>query len=517
MVDNNFQLDVVCKHSHIEIRNYEKGMCSELERTFSYYDMGYFRLNELGQYYDADSMTLYIPRGIDLWWLEAKLGVKVRMDYECTPYRYTKDINLRVQPRENQKEALRFMVCAGEYKKNASKSQLSLNLNTGKGKTYISIASIAYYGLATILIMSSNSYIEQWRERILEYTDLKEKDIKIIRGSAGINGLLKNKKNAHSIYLVTHSTLHSYATTNGWDKLNNLFTALGIGIKIYDEAHQNFENICMIDFFTNVYKTFYVTASPAKSSEEENRIYGLYFKNVPSITLFDTENDPHTKYIAIKFNSNPTIYDLHACKNNYGFNRNAYIEYLINKPEYYQLLRVILNLALKCDGKCLIYIGTNKAITTTYLWIALNYPELSGKIGIFTSLLSVEEKENVKANSKIILSTTKSAGAAVDIKDLKMTVVLNEPFKSHVITQQTIGRTRDDNTFYIDCVDMGFRQCKQYFTYKKPIVDKYCTSREQILLSAAELKMRNDKIVKERGVIDLVTKEVINLVSWAEG
>ena len=42
------------------------------------------------------------------------------------------------------------------------------------------------------------------------------------------------------------------------------------------------------------------------------------------------------------------------------------------------------------DGtKALIYIGTNKAITTTYLWIALNYPELSGKTGIFTSLLSV--------------------------------------------------------------------------------------------------------------------------------
>ena len=511
------ELQAICKHSHIEIHNYDEGDCPELERTFAYYNMGYFRLNPLGKYYDADNKIMYIPRGIDLWWLESKLNTKVIMDYDCQPYRYIDDINLKVEPRENQKQALRFMVCAGEYKKNASKSQLSLNLNTGKGKTYISIASIVYYGIATILIMSSNSYIEQWVERIYEYTDLKEKDIKVIRGSAGINSLLKRKKNTHSIYLVTHSTLHSYASTNGWESIDELFTKLGIGIKIYDEAHQNFENICMIDFFTNVYKTFYVTASPAKSSEEENRIYGLYFKNVPAIALFDTENDPHTKYIAIKFNSNPTIYDINACKNNYGFNRNAYIEYLINTKEYYQLLRVIMNLALRCNGKCLIYIGTNKAITTTYMWLSENYPELDGKIGIFTSLLTVEQKEDVKSNKKIILSTTKSAGAAVDIKNLKMTVVLNEPFKSHVITQQTIGRTRDANTFYIDCVDMGFEQCRRYFTYKKPVVEKYCTTREQIILSAAELESRNNAIIKQRGNFDLVSfSKPVELVSWAE-
>ena len=41
------------------------------------------------------------------------------------------------------------------------------------------------------------------------------------------------------------------------------------------------------------------------ANEDEDRIYKNYFNGVPSISLFDEENDPHTKYIGIRFNSNP--------------------------------------------------------------------------------------------------------------------------------------------------------------------------------------------------------------------
>jgi hypothetical protein len=176
-----------------------------------------------------------------------------------------------------------------------------------------------------------------------------------------------------------------------------------------------------------------------------------------------------------------------------------------------------MDLALKCSGKCLIYIGTNKAILSTYYWLSMAYPELNNNIGIFTSMVSLEEKEEAK-NKKIILSTTKSAGAAVDIYDLKMTVVIAEPFKSHVLTQQTIGRTRDSNTYYIDCVDIGFRQLLRYYNYKKPVIDKYCTSREQIILNRDELAVRSDKIVNARGPVQLVqwNDNATQLVEWAK-
>ena len=50
---------------------------------------------------------------------------------------------------------------------------------------------------------------------------------------------------------------------------------------------------------------------------------------------------------------------------------------------------------------------------------------------------------------QLYLSTTKSAGLGEHIEHLKMTIVLAEPFKSNVIAQQTLGRTRDKNTVYI--------------------------------------------------------------------
>lgn len=510
---------LIVRNSHIAITDYTPGENGDIERMFSYDELITHQRIPCGRYYDPQTNVLYLPRGIDIWWIEKITGLKASIDRDYYDIRYIdedKPINLLTKPRNDvQKEALRFMVCGGEYARNKDKSQLSLNLNTGKGKTYISVASIVYYQMATILIMYSNSYIAQWKEKILEYTDCTDKDIKIINGSPAINKLFKTHNPKEKIYLVTHSTLHSYGTANGWNKIGDLFRHLGIGLKIYDEAHQNFDNICMIDFYTNVYKTFYVTASPMRSQDKQNQIYALYLKNVPAITLFDDMEDPHTRYIAIKFNSNPTAADIAKCKNSYGLNRIAYMNYLIDKPEYIQLLRVILQLALSNKGKCLIYIGLNQAINFTYNWIRENYPELYNDIGIFTTLSSPEEKELAK-DKKIILSTTKSAGAAVDIMGLKMTVVLNEPFKSHVITQQTIGRTRDEDTYYIDCVDVGFKQISRFYAYKQPVVEKYCTDSTLIRLTRNDLEGRANAIIKERGVRQLVSYQEapVQLVSW---
>ena len=184
------------------------------------------------------------------------------------------------------------------------------------------------------------------------------------------------------------------------------------------------------------------------------------------------------------------------------------MNYLVEKPEYYQLLRIILDLAMKSDGKCLIYIGTNSAILKTYDWIRFNYFNLADQIGIFTTLVTPEEKY-AAMNKKIILSTTKSAGAAVDIQGLKLTVVLNEPFKSHVITQQTIGRTRDNDTFYIECVDIGFKKILQFYNYKQPVINKYCTDNSMIRLTRSDLQNRSDRIISTMPQITLISRLLI--------
>ena len=91
------------------------------------------------------------------------------------------------------------------------------------------------------------------------------------------------------------------------------------------------------------------------------------------------------------------------------------------------------------------------------------------------SMVSSEDKQ-FALTRRIILSTTKSAGAAMDIQGLKVTIILNEPFKSPVLARQTLGRTRDYGTFYIDIVDDRFIYLRNYYKAKQPIFAKYALS-----------------------------------------
>ena len=152
-------------------------------------------------------------------------------------------------------------------------------------------------------------------------------------------------------------------------------------------------------------------------------------------------------------------------------------------------------------GKHLFYIGTNEAILYVRDWIYKNFPELIGQVGIYTSIIPPDKKKQ-ELDKKIILSTTKSAGAAMDIKGLVETVNLAEPFKSKLIAQQTLGRTRDDNTMYKDIVDNGFYYTKKFYDFKKPVFKKYASSCVEVNLRQEELEAKyTESVRKHDGLI----------------
>lgn len=478
---------MVITNSAVIINNYILGTCQTLERSFKVWDPVYFRYNILGMYYDSDNNKLYLPRGGDIDYYKRKIYTSEEyMDITSTIVRshkfgYTADIKMKKSPRDNrQLEALNFMLCKDKYFRNNGKSQFQVNLNTGAGKTYCATAVISYTGIRTIIITAQSGILDQWRTRIGEYTNLPESEIVKIEGSQVINRILMDKSSItnKSVYLVTHSTLHYYGTENGWDKIGLLFNKLGIGIKIYDEAHQNFGNMCMVDFFTNVWRTYYLTATPIRSDRDEDRIYQIYMRNIPSIDLFDEEEDPHTKYISMKFNSNPKASDIAACKSSmYGLNHSAYIGYLMKNDRFWMMFDYIFSLVHKSGGKALFYIGTNDAILKVYNRIMMNYPELWNDVGIYTS---INPNKALAKEKKYILTTTKSAGAGEDIPHLKYSIVLAEPFKSEVLARQSLGRTRDSDTLYIELVDVGFNQLKNYYKAKKSVFMKYASECKNI-------------------------------------
>ena len=280
------------------------GECPDLERNFMVYNPLTHKMDILGMFYDKDEKSLYIPRGLDIWKIKKYLKEDNHSVESPNDFDRIDNILIRYTPRdEQQKEALRFMCGVNEYEENFNLPQLSVNLPTGKGKTYCSIATISYLKIKSIIITYSVTLLNQWKDNIKEYTNLKDKDILFISGSPMMQMILNGKSpraRDAKIFLCTHGTIRSFCDTYGWDKLNEIFKLLGIGMKFIDEAHTNFANMLMLDFYTNIFKTFYVTATPKRSDWREDRIYQLSIKNVPFIDLFDENNDPHTDYIAIK-------------------------------------------------------------------------------------------------------------------------------------------------------------------------------------------------------------------------
>ena len=498
MQDNRIKVT----NTAIIIDNYELHESEQLEHPFQIYDPVYHRMNYLGFYYDKENKRIYLPGGLDLWWVRKAINEKYYTRIDPYPYKKISNIRMKYKPRDNEQlETLKFTAGLDEYDGNQYAPQLSINLSTGKGKTYCSIATIAFYQIKSIIITGSNSLLTQWEQNIIEYTNLNSSDIFRINGSDICNMILNgssNKAENASVFLCSHGTLRSFGDRYGWDKVGELFKKLGIGMKFYDECHTNYDNMLMIDFFTNIFKTFYVTATPGRSDWKENHIFQISLKNVPNIDLFDENKDPHTSYIALKWNSNPTAMDISKCKSSmYGLDRNKYMEYLTKKPEFYELLRVIMDLVIKCKGRALLYIGTNDGILRVYYWICQNYPEFIGDIGIFTSLVSKEDKMKEK-KKRLLLSTTKSAGLGEHIEGLKLTVVLAEPFKSDIVFRQTLGRTRDPNTIYIETVDLGFKYTKKYYYAKLPSANKYAKDVSDMTMDKYELKKRSDNLKIER-------------------
>ena len=112
--------------------------------------------------------------------------------------------------------------------------------------------------------------------------------------------------------------------------------------------------------------------------------------------------------------------------------------------------------------------------------------------------METKELKMKERNKKILLSTTKSAGLGEHIEGLKMTIVLAEPFKSEVLARQSLGRTRDKDTVYIELVDMAFQYIKKFYYAKLPVFNKYALSTEDIFIDQYELNRRSERLKEER-------------------
>ena len=444
--------------THIILHPYNRdNRIESLERLFSVRDE-YFQYNPIGLYLDTENEELRIPRGINISKLESiyDCNANIIKGYDD----YNKLIaKLNYEPRDdNQTKAIAFLLGEGDYKNNKSYARKILELDTSMGKTYCATACMCYLKIATGIIVNSELLLEQWIDRITEYTNISEKEIFIVKGAASVNKIMKDKCKKVKVFIISHDTISSYGNKYGWHSVTELFKKMKIGLKIYDEAHLAFANIIKIDLFTNTRYTYYLSATAERTNIEENKLYKRIFGSVPILSIHRTKEEAYVNGIVLKYETEPTYIELGMMKNKKGMNVSKYMDYMVyGKGKYYffKALRVVLNTMLNEEGSIMILLSRKRVIATVKEYIENEYPDI--EVGIITSDVKGKEERKNELTKKVILSTYGSFGTGSDVDNVR-TLYMCEPYSSKRNLRQCLGRLRykkGRTLVYIELVDEG--------------------------------------------------------------
>lgn len=453
----------------IVIDNYVEGSVPKLERSLSVFDKTIYQYTFSGYFVDEDTNQIIIPGGYRLQKLMELFPRDQFIDkrLEVNPYREV-SFSLRFPPRDDlQKDAINFL--------QINSKQKFLCLPTGKGKTYCSIHYVFKSKKTPMVFVDQENLLEQWKDSILNFTTVKEEEIFIIKGKDSINKLLKMTKKEVSKYkwfITIHRTISKFLDED-FLNMEKLFNHLGIGVKLYDEAHVEMKNIVYVDSLTNT-ESVYITATPKRSDPIENYVYGNIFHEVPKHIVVDDER--YHNVIIVKYNSNPSLEDQENMINRYGFDANKWSKYILQDGKFENFYSMILKLINDVNGsrtkKLALLFHTMEGNGLLHESLVEDLPDMS--IGRYDSSIKNKATKESQVDKDLFVTTDKTFGKAIDVKDLSV-LINTVPFGSEVMSEQMLGRLRRLNgkeVYYIDCIDVGFERCRKQLNKRRNIYNK---------------------------------------------
>ena len=482
--------------THIKVFPYHLGDCVRLEKMLSKYDGVYHTYVPLGYYIDHD--ILYLPRGISLSLLQDFFGAVPTMVPEYDQYVRIKKFNMKYEPRgQIQKDSIDFLTSQNRFGNGFNRAQYGLNLDTGDGKTFCCISAVSFFKLKTIVITHKTVLKKQWREEFLSKTDIEDYRIVDIDGSAAIEDIMKGDLKG-DIYIVNHQTLQAYCRINqeeeysetteyDWNRVTKLFKKMKIGIKVVDEAHKFFENSLKIDYFTNVYKSFYLTATFTRNDAKEKRIFKMAYQSMYRFgeeTLNYEEKRKHIQLVNVMVRSNPIMAAQHSMRTAYGFSSYKYIDYELNNNPDNTLMKAIISIVNKVshlEGRILINSPTIESVEH----IATEVEKETGiKVGTIHSKNTKEENLE-HYQERILSSTIKSIGEGDNIEKLRVLINV-EPIGSDGLADQLRGRLReyseDKDTYLFYIIDTSVKITYNYLQRIMPTMKRKCKQINMIRL-----------------------------------
>lgn len=452
------QLDVF--NTHMELYPYKKDDYPALEDMYTSTDK--FTQVDIPCGYIIEDGKMYLPRGTSISKIEAMCNLKANMIEESDPAEsMSREHSALYPPKDKlQEESIAFL--------KGPEKQLALNLGTGRGKSFAVAAASSELGIKTMIITPNEGLKQQWIETYVKMCDYRPKQLINIAGGAIIDAIMEDMVDEADVYFVNHATLRNYMTEKGGYELHKFFKKLGIGIKVYDESHQEFANILLIDFFSNTDRTWYLTATFDRSDKTESKCFKRAFNSV--ITFGEIESKAtmrkHVVYHVVNVNSRISPQSRAKIMGYPGATAASIGRYaFMNDPSEtaYKTILSCLKTTDKTEGKTLIFIPIIDAVDMVAQRLKKDYP--SKTVGVYHSKVSPEEKETA-LKKDIIVTTIKSCGTGRDIPGLRV-CICTESIASKVLAEQLIGRLRpyapDKDTYFFDVVDVSIPVCNWWW------------------------------------------------------
>lgn len=330
-------------------------------------------------------------------------------------------------------------ICVGEK----SPSHVLIDLQPGKGKTFISVNAIHRLGMKTAIVILPK-YIEKWQDDFKKYTNVTDDDVYVVSGGESIENILEGKTKDKSIFIISIRTMYYYMDKYEKDPTipspTEVFKQMGVGLIVSDESHQETSTLTRIVMYSNVRKVIGLSATYVPNTPKDGQIQSVLFPReciASNIVNFDAYiNAVEVTYLT----------DMHVklpSQTNYGYSHIKY-EQSIDKLtrlriKYFDMVIKYLMeyyLTIKQDGeKALIFFSSIKMCTSMQSYLQSRFKEL--KIRRYVG----EDPYEHLLEGDVVVTTLQSAGTAVDVPNL--ICVLNTVIVgSNKINIQATGRLR---------------------------------------------------------------------------
>lgn len=350
-------------------------------------------------------------------------------------------------PREKQLPIIDYLIAPPDPKYAPSKV---VTLQTGGGKTYLSLYSLRKIGYRAAIILKG-MYIDKWIGDIEEAYGKEKGALMVIRGMPQLRAALEMASRGTfnpRVVVISHTTMRMYLDyyeQHGVDDFlpvapMDFYKHLGVGVRLIDEVHQEFH----CNFRQDLYTHIPLTVSLSATLEPDQKFTEEMYRVVWPVGTWAPEMEYH-RFIAVKALwyriREPGKYRWLNFMRQY--NHTELEKSIMKNPQglgnYTDMIMDIIEIAfirkMEKGQKMMIFVATVQMATLLADMLATRYPHL-----LVNRYVSEDEYEDLVA-ADLSVTTLQSAGTAVDVPNLRITL-MTTALSSKQSNIQVLGRTR---------------------------------------------------------------------------